>query len=128
MKFGIFILQNQIPEWKDFYVDYNLLKTLLNPIKKNYKIHLLIEGDKKKIYNPQENSDLTKRLLEKDNIEPNELDYQKTFHDQIMMELKKVEYFFSQNLIFYKNRLRKINEQMTFIQKNKEFKEYKSNL
>ena len=37
MKFGLILIENRIVEWKDFYIDYETLKTILNPLKKNMK-------------------------------------------------------------------------------------------
>ena len=37
MKFGLILIENRIAEWKDFYIDYETLKTILNPLKKNMK-------------------------------------------------------------------------------------------
>ena len=40
MKFLEYLLKNQIPLWKDFYVNYNLLKQILKPLHKLYKAKL----------------------------------------------------------------------------------------
>jgi len=126
MKFGIFIVQNQIPEWKDFYMNYNLLKEILKPIKKFFKQNIQMEQLKKsKNIFIAESEDLSKQLLEKsDNEELSELDLQKNFYDQTLIELRKIEYFFKQNSNFYKTRLLKISEQLEFIKKNKEYSDY----
>ena len=127
MKFGILIIQNQIPEWKDFYINYDLLKNILNPLKQIYKKNF--PKDQLKIpSNLNDNEDLTIKLLDQDISELNDFEYQKKFYDQIFIELNKVEYFFSQNYSFYKSRLRKINEQLEYIKKNKDFQEYKERL
>ena len=36
MKFGLILIENRIAEWKDFYIDYETLKAILNPLKKKY--------------------------------------------------------------------------------------------
>jgi len=37
MKFGVYIEQHQISEWKDFYINYSLLKTIVKKLEKKYK-------------------------------------------------------------------------------------------
>ena len=37
MKFGIYLVENRIAEWKVFYINYESLKAILNPLKKNMK-------------------------------------------------------------------------------------------
>lgn len=38
MKFGAYLEANTVPEWKDFYVNYKLLKKLLKAFEKRYKL------------------------------------------------------------------------------------------
>lgn len=130
MKFGIFINQNQIPEWKEFYVNYNLLKQLLKPLKNQYKKNLQKEKLKKTSnLSLADSEDLLRQLLEKNEAEEaNEIDIQRNFHEQLLIELKKVEYFFNQNFHFYNSRLTKISEQLEFVKKNKEYKDYTERL
>src|SRR5690348_5694138 len=40
MKFGVYLENNQIPEWREFYIDYQILKNLLKPLERNYKAHI----------------------------------------------------------------------------------------
>ena len=37
MKFGLYLEQNQITEWKEFYINYKKLKSLLKVFKNKYK-------------------------------------------------------------------------------------------
>ena len=37
MKFSIYLVENRIIEWKDFYLNYESLKAILNPLKKKYE-------------------------------------------------------------------------------------------
>ncbi len=126
MKFGIFIVSSAIPEWKEFYINYNLLKQLLKPMKLNFKKKYETDQFRNNTcLNVNEAEDLSKKLLEKNYIEEvSELDMQRNFYDQTLIELKKVEYFFNQNSNFYRSRLKKISEQLEFIRKNKEYKDY----
>lgn len=57
-----------------------------------------------------------------------EKEIQNNFLEQLLLELKKVEYFFSENLRYYKARLEKIKDQLDYIKKNKVFKAFKENL
>jgi len=37
MKFGLYLEENSVIEWKEFYVDYKLLKTTLKVFEIKYK-------------------------------------------------------------------------------------------
>ncbi len=37
MKFGLFLQQNMVTEWEEFYIQYEVLKKILTPIEENYK-------------------------------------------------------------------------------------------
>ena len=37
MKFGEYLRQHTISEWKDFYVNYSLLKKIIKNLEKKYK-------------------------------------------------------------------------------------------
>jgi SPX domain protein involved in polyphosphate accumulation len=37
MKFGEYLQQHQVSEWKDFYINYNLLKQIIKKLEKKYK-------------------------------------------------------------------------------------------
>ena len=37
MKFGLFLKQNTISEWEEFYIQFEVLKQLLTPLEENYK-------------------------------------------------------------------------------------------
>lgn len=57
-----------------------------------------------------------------------DIDLQSTFLENLISELEKVEFFFSENLKYYKSRLDKISDQLNYIKKNKPFKKFKVNL
>jgi hypothetical protein len=57
-----------------------------------------------------------------------DLELQSTFLENLISELEKVEFFFSENLKYYKSRLKKISDQLDYIKKNKHFKKFKENL
>jgi len=60
--------------------------------------------------------------------EEQEKDLQSRFCEQMKIELSKVDFFFNENLRFYRNKLNKINDQLIFIQKNKHLSNFKDNL
>ena len=37
MKFGVYLEENLIPEWRDFYINFELLKQKIKPFLKKYK-------------------------------------------------------------------------------------------
>jgi SPX domain protein involved in polyphosphate accumulation len=37
MKFGLYLEENLIPEWREFYLNFELLKKKIKPFKKKYK-------------------------------------------------------------------------------------------
>lgn len=37
MKFGEYLEQHQVSEWRDFYINYNLLKQIIKKLEKKYK-------------------------------------------------------------------------------------------
>ena len=53
---------------------------------------------------------------------------QDNFLALLLIQIKKVEFFFSENLSYYKTRIEKIREQLNYIKKNKQFKNFKDNL
>jgi hypothetical protein len=54
--------------------------------------------------------------------------HQQRFCEQMELEIAKVDFFFAENLKFYKNKLNKINDQLNHIKKNKHLKNFKDNL
>jgi len=140
MKFGNFFDNNQISEWKDFYLNFALLKKLLKPLEINYKELIRATFLKPNKFgsssmNLKRDEDLEENLIAKkdqqlqstlSNFEA--IEQQKTFEEQLLRELKKIEYFFMQNWKYYKTRLSKIKDQLDYIKKNKEYKIYKDNL
>jgi len=37
MKFGEYLEQEQVSEWKDFYINYSILKRIIKKLEKKYK-------------------------------------------------------------------------------------------
>ena len=42
MKFGLFLKQNMVAEWEEFYIQFEVLKQLLAPLEENYKKESII--------------------------------------------------------------------------------------
>lgn len=109
MKFGLFIHENEIPEWKDFYVNYDCLVALLHPLAVQNKIYMRRHVMQ---YSELSESDLERQMDDKERLldmQPEEeLKIQKHFDEQLLAEQEKVEFFFTQNLLHFRRRLEKI--------------------
>lgn len=117
----------QIKAWEDFYLNYQVMLTLLEPIKKIYKEKL------KAMYNKsnestQTNAEMKETLIEKISVDNSTVDITKVqnkFNEQFILELKKIDYFYSEaanNRI--KSRLSAIKEQIIYANSIHEFKIY----
>lgn len=121
MKFGVYIEENLVSEWKDFYINYSILKKLLKVLEKRHKllgIQSIILVKKKNTSEKTLNSsfhslaDTDKESLEErlvvDLPEEEEKELQEKFNEQMILEMKKVDFFFAENLRYYKTRMEKI--------------------
>jgi hypothetical protein len=127
MKFKVYFENNIVSEWVDFYINYDLLKTLMWPFRKFYKEHLqkigvvthdLSSPHRHHIHHHDNN--LHEKLL---NHEEHDLSIQNNFAEQFLIELKKVEYFFNYNCQFYHTRLEKIREQLEYVRNHPNYSE-----
>ena len=131
MKFGQFLLENMVSEWRLFYINYQKLKKLLKTFKKNflYKTHKALKENKLtnksfKIKDPKE-SFIDNNKSRQDSIflfenPKNQFTLHKkkiTFYRQLCIELYKVSFFFEKNMNFYKNKLQKIEKHLSVISK-----------
>jgi SPX domain protein involved in polyphosphate accumulation len=130
MKFQKYLEENQISLWKDFYLNYSLLKKILKPMHKLYKMKL------RKVYlnilsKQIQSSSLKNPLLDLENElnfldeSLNAEDIANQFHNQIILEIKKVEHFFKETLdnrII--TRLKEIKEQIEFAKLHLAFDDY----
>lgn len=121
MKFGLYLEENSIPEWREFYINFELLKQKIKPFVKQYKKKSILPSkiEIENISQPsfkhdpigsfklESNLHLKETLLEN---APNEeeIHNQRVFKDHIIMELQKVEFFFNENLIYNQGRFEKI--------------------
>ena len=129
MRFGQYLLENMVSEWRLFYINYHKLKKLLKTLKKNFRYitHKTIKENKltDKSFKIKE---LKESILEKsrhdsilnpDNpkFEMSLINKQITFYRQLCIELYKVKFFYEKNLNFYKNKLQKIEKHLSIISK-----------
>lgn len=42
MKFGLYLEQNSVIEWKEFYINYKILKKILKIFETNFRINSII--------------------------------------------------------------------------------------
>ena len=122
MKFLEFLLQNQIKEWKDFYINYNLLKKILKPIQSLYKLKL--RKNYLKEISEQNKGDNFKNQLQNLDIEidylENKMDINKihtSFCNQMIIETKKFLFFYKESLDKNVERLTEIKEQINYAKK-----------
>ena len=125
MKFGLILIENRIAEWKDFYIDYETLKTILNPLKKKYEKRQAAFNKKKGVNRSDsiDQSSLNDTIIYTIQEEKRLLD---KFEFQILLELKKVNFFFYQRIKKCNQRGKDIKEQLEFIKKNREYERFKS--
>jgi hypothetical protein len=115
MNFKLYIDQNTIGEWQDFYINTDLLKTLMWPFHKFYKEHLLrlgVDPKPKRTKSLHLETNLRESLL---SHEEHDISIQNNFAEQFLIELQKVEYFFNFNCQFYQTRIEKKKEQLEFL-------------
>ena len=135
MKFGQYLLDNMVSEWRRFYINYQKLKRLLKTFKKNFRYITQKTMKENKLSNKslkikdtrdsileaksrhdsillQENQKIKKSLIEK----------KITFYRHLCIELCKVKFFFDNNISFYKNKLQKIEKHLSVISKYEDLK------
>ena len=117
MKFLEFLISNQIQIWKDFYINYNLLKQIIKPLHALYKTKL------RSLYLKKSNIDESREALLLTLNEPdvNIPKIAQEFQTQIILELQKVHFFYTETL--HKKiepRLFEIQEQIDFAKAKKE--------
>ena len=127
MKFGQYLLDNMVSEWRLFYINYHKLKKLLKTFKKNFRYitHKAIKDNKltNKSFKIKElkESFLSRQdsIFFPDNpkFEMSLIKKKITFYRQLCIELYKVHFFYEKNLQFYKNKLQKIEKHLSVISK-----------
>ena len=142
MRFGQFLLENMVSEWKLFYIDYHKLKKLLKTLKKNflYITHKTIKEskltNKSFTLNEKEQKSSTNFKRQDSNYIPDRdnsrfqlslISKKITFYRQLCIELYKVKFFYDRNIIFYKNKLKKIEKHLSAISKYEKLSYLKNN-
>ena len=125
MKFGQYLLENMVSEWRLFYINYHKLKKLLKAFKKNFQYitHKTIKENKltNKSFKLKElrESFLENKSRHDSILVPENPKFQLTlikkkitFYRQLCIELYKVRFFFERNMTFYKNKLQKIEKHL----------------
>ena len=130
MKFGQYLLDNMVSEWRLFYINYHKLKKLLKTFKKNFRYitHKTIKENKltnKSFQIKELRESLIESKSRQDSIlVPENPKFQIslikkkiTFYRQLCIELYKVNFFFEKNMNFYKNKLQKIEKHLSVVSK-----------
>ena len=111
MRFGQFLLENMVSEWRLFYIDYHKLKKLLKTFKRNflYNTHKLIKESKLTnksffFFNKKANKNNKRQdsilISDRDNsiIQISIIIKKITFYRQLCIELYKVKFFYDKNM------------------------------
>jgi len=127
MRFGQFLLENMVSEWRLFYIDYRKLKKLLKAFKKNflYITHKIIKESKLtdrsfSLKNKKNNKTIKRQdsFIITDN-NPNGqmslINKKIRFYRQLCIELYKVNFFYEKNMNFYRSKLQKIDKHLSYI-------------
>ena len=128
MKYQKKISKTFIKVWEDFYISYMTMFDILNPVYKKYKENKKKQMEKEllsKSLSVNIDSDL---LLPKESKE-NAIDVKESksvkqrFQEQFMLELKKVDFFYNQNLNkVIRPKIKEIKDQIKHANKINEFK------
>ena len=135
MKFGQFLLENMVSEWRLFYINYQKLKKLLKTFKKNFRSHTHItikdskltnQSFKLKDHNKNPNNKRPDSFLIQDKeyfkFQVSLIAKKITFYRQLCIELYKVNFFYNRNMNFYKNKIHKIEKHLSVISKYENLK------
>ena len=128
MKYQKKISKTFIKVWEDFYISYMTMFDILNPVYKKYKENKKKQMEKEllsKSFSGNIDSDL---LLPKESKE-NAIDVKESksvkqrFQEQFMLELKKVDFFYNQNINkVIRPKIKEIKDQIKHANKINEFK------
>ena len=126
MKFLEYLLTNQISIWRDFYVNYRLLKRILKLLHQLYESKLRIAYVKKQENPHQAPNEINESLLL--SMREPDCDITKSdreFRTQILFEIEKVEHFYKDTLHKkIETRLYEIQEQIEYAKLNNIFNSY----
>lgn len=121
MKFGLFLKENEIAEWSDFYINYDMLNSIIEPMQDMYKSTQKTEN--------KEKVSLNSFLLNCDENRDKFLIIANEFIEALIIELNKVLLFYTENMNFYTSRIEKISNQLKYLKDNYNInlQKYKSN-
>ena len=128
MKYQKEISKSFIKVWEDFYISYITMFDILNPVYKKFKESKKVKIEKElfsKSFSGNIDSDL---LLQEEDIVKN-LDVKESksvkqrFQEQFMLELKKVDFFYNQNINkVIRPKIKEVKDQIKHANKINEFK------
>ena len=136
MKFGQFLLENMVSEWRLFYIDYHKLKKLLKSFKKHflYNTHKSIKESKLtnksfSLKDQNQNQAIRRQdsIFKPDKFQLTIVTKKITFYRQLCIELYKVKFFYDRNMNYYKNKLLKIEKHLSVISKYENLSYLKKN-
>lgn len=119
MKFALFLEENMIPEWQEFYIDYTFLKGIIATHKAAYK--------KKQSKVITTAISLSSELISNTNHEIQVIKANE-FKIELKVQLNKVLLFYSENMNYYGKRIAKIGDQLAFIRENPMYMPYRDQL
>lgn len=92
MKYGHYIKSQLVPEWKEAYINYKMLKKILRPYKVMSKIYLKVD------YPENKEKNVNQKVVTITNASQGELDrlayFGKKFSDLVILESEKMYLFF----------------------------------
>lgn len=132
MKFQKTFFKRQVKVWSDFYFDYELMIKLLEPLHKIYKEKqksMINKQQKMSNFNSTvETSQILTQMIRIDDTKIDILKEQQKFYEQIILELKKVDHFYNENVNGrIRPRLAMIKAQIEHARNISEFKIYQDN-
>ena len=128
MKYQKKISKTFIKVWEDFYISYMTMFDILNPVYKKYKENKKKQMEKELLSKSFSGNIDSDSLLPKESKE-NAIDVKESksvkqrFQEQFMLELKKVDFFYNQNLNkVIRPKIKEIKDQIKHANKINEFK------
>ena len=128
MKYQKKISKTFIKVWEDFYISYMTMFDILNPVYKKYKENKKKQMEKELLSKSFSGNIDSDSLLPKESKE-NAIDVKESksvkqrFQEQFMLELKKVDFFYNQNINkVIRPKIKEIKDQIKHANKINEFK------
>ena len=121
MKFGVVLKTQGIPEWKEMYLNYKILKSLVKPYKTMSKVYMNINFLEQK-----DNPDHTTILITNSNVQFFEdlKEFGVLFEEIVMNEFTKISNFFEYKLVEELRRWKLFKINITILQNIQNDKDY----